>query len=62
MKLAESYSEDCEETMRSSSVQYYEVEIDDRKLKIFKFCDWKSLTFENLENEIFESYFKELQI
>lgn len=62
VKLAQSYSEDCEETILSSYVQYYEVEIDGRELKIFKFCDWKSLTFENLENEIFESYFKELQI
>ncbi|MCX2741386.1 hypothetical protein [Pontibacter anaerobius] len=61
VKLAETYSEDCEETMHSSYVQYYEVEIDDRELKIFKFCDWKSLTFENLETQIFESYFKELQ-
>ena len=61
VKLAESYSENCEETMISSYVQYYEVEIDDRKLKIFKFCDWKSLTYEDLEKEIFESYFKKLQ-
>lgn len=62
VKLAKSYSEDCEETNQSSYVQYYEVEIDNRKLKIFKFCDWKSLTFESLENEIFENYFKKLQI
>ncbi|QNF34729.1 hypothetical protein HUW51_19075 [Adhaeribacter swui] len=60
VKLAENYSKNCEESNETSYVQYYEVEIDNRNLKIFKFCDWKSLTFQNLEKEIFESYFKEM--
>ena len=60
IKLAESYSKNCEESNQSSYVQYYEVEVDNRKLKVFKFCDWKSLTFQNLENEIFKGYFNEM--
>jgi hypothetical protein len=62
VKLAESYSKGCEDWDGSSYVQFYEVEIDNRNLKIYKYCNWKSLTFQNLEKEIFAGYFKEMPI
>lgn len=61
LKLAKEYRNGCKKNEISSSVKYYEIDLDNETFEIFQFCDWKSYTYSNLEKQIFGDYLKKLQ-
>jgi hypothetical protein len=61
--LVEKYKkEPCDEKDVSTFAQYYTVIQDKDTIKIYRFCDWKNLTFFNIKQLIFKDYLKELEI
>jgi hypothetical protein len=61
LKLAKDYKNGCKENNISSSVEYYEIDLDNEAFKIFQFCNWKSFAYQNLEKQIFGDYLKNLE-
>ncbi|MCL9807036.1 hypothetical protein NAT51_15990 [Flavobacterium amniphilum] len=61
LKLVEQYKDSCTEKHFSSSVRYYTIQKDNQEIKIFRFCDWKKLTYFDIRNKIFGGYLKRLE-
>jgi hypothetical protein len=63
ISLTEKYNTTpCKEKNVSSYVQYYTVVKDRDTIKIYRFCDWKNLTFFKIKQQIFGTYLKSLEI
>lgn len=53
--LAQSYENDCAEIRPTSSVSTYEINLDGKTTTLKPSCDWKSLSYDALEQKIFKS-------
>lgn len=62
LKLISKYQNDCPEEFVSSYVQYYNVNVDKKEIKILKFCDWKKLTYFDIKQKIFGKYLENLDL
>jgi hypothetical protein len=63
LSLTEKYKKTpCDERNVSSYVQYYTVIKDTDTIKIYRFCDWRYLTFFNIKDLIFKNYLQSLEI
>lgn len=61
LKKVNSYKDTCKEAIISSSAQDYQIIIDNDTISIERYCDWGQYSYENLEKEIFEEYFSDLE-
>lgn len=61
IRLANEHRNGCDEGQVSTWVQRYRISIDGDQFRISKFCDWKSLSYVDLEKQIFGSYLKSLK-
>jgi hypothetical protein len=61
LKLVDKYQNNCQEEFKSSFVQYYTITTDKKEVKIYKFCNWKRLTYFDIKQNIFGEYLKKLE-
>ena len=61
LKLVDKYQNNCQEEFTSSYVQYYTITKDGKEIKIYKFCNWKKLTYFDIKQTIFGKYLKKLE-
>ncbi len=55
------FKDTCVEKWSSSYVNYYTLDIDEKRIKIHKFCNWEGSNFMELKKQIFGSYLKKLE-
>tara|TARA_R110000868_G_scaffold261995_1_gene520370 strand:+ start:7266 stop:7823 length:558 start_codon:yes stop_codon:yes gene_type:complete len=55
------FKDGCVEKGRSSFVNYYTLDIDEKEIKIYKFCNWEESNFIELKKEIFGNYLIKLE-
>jgi len=58
---AHEFKDDCVENWSSTYVQYYTIDIDEKRIKIYKFCNWGNSTFLELKKQIFGDYLNRLE-
>lgn len=61
LKLVDKYQNNCQEELKSSFVQYYTITTDEKKVKIYKFCNWEKLTYFDIKQNIFGEYLMQLE-
>jgi hypothetical protein len=55
------FKDDCAEKWTSSYVNYYTLDIDEKQIKIYKFCNWEESNFMELKKQIFGNYLIKLE-
>jgi hypothetical protein len=55
------FKDHCTEKWTSSYVNYYTLNIDEKLIKIYKFCDWEESNFMELKKQIFSNYLIKLE-
>jgi len=55
------FKDDCTEKWTSSYVNYYTLDIDEKQIKIYKFCNWEISNFMELKKQIFGNYLIKLE-
>lgn len=55
------FNDNCTEKLKSSYVNFYTIDIDDKQIKIYKFCNWEESNFMGLKKQIFGNYLMKLE-
>lgn len=55
------FKDDCTENWTSSYVNYYTLDIDEKHINIYKFCNWEESNFMELKRQIFGDYLIKLE-
>lgn len=59
IQLSRAYQNGCTETDATAKADYYVITLDNETFRITQSCDWKTLTYPNLEKKIFGKKSKE---